>query len=64
MRPQMTEISIIDVIKVVSVQTAALSIALSDVKEILGIISLCIAISYGLWKWRQDVKVKKNNKNT
>lgn len=61
MRLQMTDISIIDVIKVGSLQVGVVTLAftLSDLKEILSIISILLAISYGLWKWRQDVKNKK-----
>lgn len=57
----MTDISIIDVIKVGSLQVGVVTLVftLSDLKEILSIISILLAISYGLWKWRQDVKSKK-----
>lgn len=62
MRFQMTEISIIDVIKVASFQvgTVVLAFTLADLKEILGVISIFIAIGYGIWKWRTDVKDRKN----
>ncbi len=57
----MTELSIIDVIKVASFQVGAVVLAftLADLKEILGIISICIAIGYGWWKWSRDVKDRK-----
>lgn len=61
----MTEISIIDVIKFTSLQVGVVTVAftLSDLKDILGIISILLAISYGIWKWRQDVKAKKKKNN-
>ena len=60
----MTDISIIDVIKVESLQVGAVVMAftLADLKEISGIISIFIAIGYGLWKWRTDVKDRKRKK--
>ena len=60
----MTQNTIIDVIKVALLQLIALGIALSDVKEVLSIISICIAIGYGIWKWRQDIKNKKSKKDS
>ena len=58
----MTENTVIDVIKVASMQLVALGIALSDVKEVLSIISILIAIFYAIWKWASDVKAKTKKK--
>ena len=58
----MTENTVIDVIKVASMQLVALGIALSDVKEVLSIISILIAIFYAIWKWTSDIKAKTKKK--
>lgn len=34
----------------------AYSLSLADVSEVIKILSACVALGYGIWKWRNDVK--------
>ena len=38
------------------------SMLLLEVKEVLGIIALCLTIGYTLWKWYNELKEKSNLK--
>ncbi len=56
---KMTQETIIAVAKVAGVSTTAVVISLSTVKDYLSIISLLLAIGYGIYKWRSDIKKNK-----
>lgn len=44
----------IDILKVFGIHIGAVVITLSNVEIALKIISLGVAIGYGVWKWRVD----------
>ena len=58
---------VVDTITVLAVNIGAIilnttnSLGASDLKNILSIISITLAIGYTIWKWSNDVKKKKAN---
>ena len=34
---------------------------IANIRDVLSVISLIIAIGYGIWRWRREAKSKKNN---
>jgi len=58
---------VIDTITVITVNLGAVmlnatnSFGASDLKNILSIISITLAIGYTVWKWSNDIKKKKAN---
>jgi len=59
-----THEKMIDISKVLLVNTAAIGITIANIKDGLTIISLTIAIVYTLWKWQRDYKKEKKNDST
>ena len=60
--PQRVQEIIIDFCQVVSVNTTAFIIALSNVETALKIISLAAATGYTVWKWHKEIKELKGKK--
>lgn len=52
----MIQEKIIDTAKVVGANGVATGITISNVNETLTMMSIILAISYSLWKWRRDYK--------
>lgn len=52
-----------DIIKVFIVHLAAIGITMSGVEWFLKMVSLGLAIGYGVWKWRIDYLKNKHGKN-
>lgn len=50
----------IDVLKVFGVHTGAVIITFSNVEGFFKLLSLGVAIGYGIWKWRVDYIKNKN----
>lgn len=54
----------IDISKVFGVHICAIGITFSNIEQPLKDLSICIAIGYGLWKWRIDyLKTKSDQKH-
>lgn len=51
-----------DIAKVVGVHLGAVAVSFTNVERSLKLLSLLVAIGYGLWKWRVDyLKNKKES---
>lgn len=55
----MTESTIIDLIKVLGMQFIAATITITFAKEVLSVVSISVALSYTVYKWRIDYKRNK-----
>lgn len=48
-------------LEVLFIHVAAVGVTYTDVEQPLKIISLLIAIGYGIWRWKRDYYKKNNN---
>ena len=52
-----------DVLSVIAAHLIAMGVTLTQAEQWLKIVSLLLAISYGVWKWQHEYRKSKNENN-